>query len=67
MHLNSVNNVYNSVVDSPIYQALGCSTNAQKMLCFLLDERTRELLIVFLFPMMKNKLCKILDINVDYK
>ena len=43
MHLNSVNDVYNSVVDNPIYQALGCTTNAQKMLCFLLDERTREL------------------------
>ena len=43
MHLNSVNDVYSSIVDSPIYQTLGCTTNAQKMLCFLLDERTREL------------------------
>ena len=25
------------------------------------------MLMVFLFLMMKNKLCKILDINVDYK
>lgn len=30
MHLNSVSDVYNSVVDSPIYQALGCTTNAQE-------------------------------------
>lgn len=43
MKLNSVNDVYNSVADKPIYEKLGCTTNAQKMMCFLLDERTREL------------------------
>lgn len=43
LHINSVSDVYNSTVDSPIYQKLGCTTNAQKMMCFLLNERTREL------------------------
>lgn len=43
MHLNSVSDVYNSEVDQPIYDALGCSSNADKMMCFLLNERTREL------------------------
>ncbi len=43
LHLNSVADVYNSVVDKPIYDALGCTSNAQKMMCFLLNERTREL------------------------
>ena len=43
MHLNSVNDVYNSKVDQPIYDALNCSSNADKMMCFLLNERTREL------------------------
>lgn len=43
MHLNSINDVYNSVTDAPIYQALNCTDNAQKMMCFLLNERTREL------------------------
>lgn len=43
MHLNSVNDIYNSTVDKPIYDALDCSSNAEKMMCFLLNERTREL------------------------
>ena len=43
MHLNSVSDIYNSEVDQPIYDALGCSSNADKMMCFLLNERTREL------------------------
>lgn len=43
MKLNSVNDVYNSDVDMPIYQELNCSSNADKMMCFLLNERTREL------------------------
>lgn len=43
MHLNSVDDIYNSKVDKPIYEKLGCTTNADKMLCFLLNERTREL------------------------
>ena len=44
MLLSSVNDVYNSEVDEPIYEALGCTTNAEKMMCFLLNERTRELI-----------------------
>ncbi|WP_321437639.1 RagB/SusD family nutrient uptake outer membrane protein [uncultured Bacteroides sp.] len=43
MHINSVNDIYSSKVDSPIYDKLGCTTNAAKMMCFLLNERTREL------------------------
>ncbi len=43
MHLNGVDDVYNSETDKIIYEKLGCSTNAEKMMCFLLDERTREL------------------------
>jgi starch-binding outer membrane protein, SusD/RagB family len=43
MTLASVDDVYNSTVDSPIYSALGCVSNADKMMCFLLNERTREL------------------------
>lgn len=44
MTLSSVNDVYNSTVDAPIYQQLGCNTNAEKMMCFILNERTRELI-----------------------
>ena len=43
MKLNSVTDVYNSAVDTPIYNELGCTSNAEKMMCFLLNERTREL------------------------
>ena len=43
MKLNSVADVYNSTVDTPIYNELGCRSNADKMMCFLLNERTREL------------------------
>ena len=43
MHLNSVNDVYNSQTDAPIYHALNCTSNAEKMMSFLLNERTREL------------------------
>lgn len=43
MKLNSVSDVYNSTVDVPIYNELGCTSNADKMMCFLLNERTREL------------------------
>lgn len=43
MKLNSVADVYNSAVDTPIYNELGCTSNAEKMMCFLLNERTREL------------------------
>ena len=41
--INSVNDIYDSAVDSPIYTALGCTSDADKMMCFLLNERTREL------------------------
>lgn len=43
LHINSVNDIYNSAVDSPIYSKLGCTSNADKMMCFILNERTREL------------------------
>ena len=43
MHINDISAIYNSTVDAPIYTKLGCSTNAEKMMCFLLNERTREL------------------------
>ena len=43
MKLNSVADVYNSTVDTPIYNELGCTSNADKMMCFLLNERSREL------------------------
>jgi hypothetical protein len=43
MKLNSVNDVYNSAVDKPIYDRLGLTSNADKMMCFLLNERTREM------------------------
>jgi hypothetical protein len=43
MHINSVDEIYNSAVDVPIYQTLNCTSNADKMMCFLLNERTREL------------------------
>lgn len=43
MKLNSVTDVYNSAIDTPIYNELGCTSNAEKMMCFLLNERTREL------------------------
>ena len=43
MKLNSVADVYNSTVDTPIYNELGCTSNAEKMMCFLLNARTREL------------------------
>ncbi|WP_149913854.1 RagB/SusD family nutrient uptake outer membrane protein [Sphingobacterium cavernae] len=41
--INSVNDIYNSPVDLPIYNKLGATSNAQKMLQFILNERTREL------------------------
>lgn len=41
--INSVDDIYNSPVDTPIYTELNCSSNADKMMCFLLNERTREL------------------------
>ncbi len=43
MHLNSIDDIINSEADMPIYEALGCTSQAEKMMCFLLNERTREL------------------------
>ena len=43
MHIADVNAIYSSTVDTPIYNKLGCASNADKMMCFLLNERTREL------------------------
>lgn len=44
MHLNSIDDILNSEADKPIYEALGCNTTAEKAMCFLLNERTRELI-----------------------
>ena len=44
MHLNSVDDVYNMPNEQRIYNTLKCNTNAEKMMCFLLDERSRELI-----------------------
>ena len=44
MHLNSVDDILNSAVDSPIYQALNLQSEYDKVMCFILDERTRELI-----------------------
>ncbi len=43
MHLNSVDDIINSEADKPIYEALGCTSQEDQMMCFLLNERTREL------------------------
>ncbi|UZJ66012.1 hypothetical protein OKW96_07850 [Sphingobacterium sp. KU25419] len=32
--INSVNDIYNSVVDKPIYEKIGATSNAQKMMSF---------------------------------
>lgn len=44
MHLNSIQDILNSEADKPIYEALKCNSDAEKMMCFLLNERTRELI-----------------------
>ncbi|MCQ2204924.1 MAG: RagB/SusD family nutrient uptake outer membrane protein [Bacteroidales bacterium] len=41
--VNGVDGALNSPVDMPIYEALGLSSDYDKMLCFILNERTREL------------------------
>jgi hypothetical protein len=43
MRLSSLEDIYNSPADLPIYTELGLSSNADRMMCFLLNERTREL------------------------
>ncbi|PTN08166.1 RagB/SusD family nutrient uptake outer membrane protein [Mangrovibacterium marinum] len=43
MTLNSQSDILDSDVDSPIYEKLGCTSDADKMMCFLMNERTREL------------------------
>lgn len=44
MHLNSLSDILNSEVDKPIYQALNVTSDHDKVMCFILDERTRELI-----------------------
>ena len=44
MHLHSIQDILNSEADKPIYEALKCNTDAEKMMCFRLNERTRELI-----------------------
>jgi len=41
MHLNSTGDIFNSTHD--FYDVLGVSSNADKFLCFILNERSREL------------------------
>ena len=43
MLLSGVADVYNSKTDGILYEVLGATSNAEKMMCFLLNERTREL------------------------
>jgi hypothetical protein len=43
MRLNSVADILNSAPDMPVYQALGLSSDYDKVMCFLMNERTREL------------------------
>lgn len=44
MHLNSLSDILNSAVDAPIYKALNLTSDYDKVMCFILDERTRELI-----------------------
>lgn len=44
MHLNSLSDILNSAVDVPIYKALNLTSDYDKVMCFILDERTRELI-----------------------
>jgi hypothetical protein len=43
MTLGSESDILDSEVDNPIYEKLGCTSDDDKMMCFLLNERTREL------------------------
>lgn len=44
LHLNSLSDILNSTVDEPIYKALNLTSDYDKVMCFILDERTRELI-----------------------
>ncbi len=44
MKLASLADIVNSPVDAPIYEALGLTSDADKVLAFILNERTRELI-----------------------
>lgn len=44
LKINSVDDIYNMPNEQRIYKALKCNSNAEKMMCFLLDERSRELI-----------------------
>lgn len=43
MRLNSVADILNSKADARVYEALGLTSDHDKIMCFLLNERTREL------------------------
>lgn len=43
MRLNSVDDILHSAADVRIYEALGLTSEHDKVMCFLLNERTREL------------------------
>ena len=43
MLLSGVADVYNSKTDGILYEVLGATSNAEKMMWFLVNERTREL------------------------
>lgn len=42
LHINSVNDIFNSTKE--FYDAVGASSQAEKFLCFILNERSRELM-----------------------
>lgn len=44
MRLNSLDDILNSETDTPIYNKLGITSAAGKVLAFILNERTRELI-----------------------
>lgn len=44
MHLNGLDDILNSTTDTPIYNKLGLTSTSEKVLAFILDERTRELI-----------------------
>lgn len=43
MHLGSLDDILHSEADAKVYEALGLTSDYDKAMCFLLDERTREL------------------------
>lgn len=41
--IHGVDDIFNSNVDAPVFEALHLTTDYDRMLCFILNERTREL------------------------